>query len=215
MIEALAQRLAGLLWPAGLDLVQPFGTAAYDRWAVDNGLSPLPGFGRPEAGAVLIGNTRALWQRFLEARRDIPDPLDAYVMEAVHGARAVLDVRSEVRFAHQGGARLVSMLQLADLSGMAHLGPAHLAIHPRHGPWFALRAVVVFDADPPSEPALAPDPCTGCPAPCVDALRRAGDDWRDWLAVRDACPEGRGSRYGERQILYHYTKDPRALSGDP
>jgi methylmalonic aciduria homocystinuria type C protein len=37
------------------------------------------------------------------------------------------------------------------------------------------------------------------------------DDWRSWLAVRDACPVGRSARYAEEQIAYHYTKDPSHL----
>ena len=37
--------------------------------------------------------------------------------------------------------------------------------------------------------------------------------WREWLAIRDACPVGRGARYGEQQIEYHYLKDRKTLRG--
>jgi methylmalonic aciduria homocystinuria type C protein len=90
----------------------------------------------------------------------------------------------------------------------------------------ALRAlVVVRRAGPSGSAPVAPDPCTGCEAPCLQALdhaRREGerlggqveDHWRDWLAVRDACPEGRASRYPDDQIAYHYGKERRWLEGD-
>ena len=47
------------------------------------------------------------------------------------------------------------MLHLAEASGLAHVGPAHLAIHPQHGPWFGLRAVIVLDANVPNGDRLA------------------------------------------------------------
>ena len=36
-------------------------------------------------------------------------------------------------------------------------------------------------------------------------------NWRTWLAMRDACPIGKGVRYGEQQIRYHYLKDRSIL----
>jgi hypothetical protein len=37
-------------------------------------------------------------------------------------------------------------------------------------------------------------------------------DWRDWLAMRDACPIATDSRYDDPQLGYHYTKDRAHLS---
>ena len=44
-------------------------------------------------------------------------------------------------------------------------------------------------------------------------LDRAGvaENWQDWLAVRDVCPEGRDHRYSETQIRYHYEKNTGLL----
>jgi methylmalonic aciduria homocystinuria type C protein len=28
-----------------------------------------------------------------------------------------------------------------------------------------------------------------------------------WIDVRDACPIGKGARYSDAQVRYHYTKD--------
>lgn len=216
------------LAPAGLDLVHAFDAAAYDAVVADHAsLTPLARFGRAHALAALVGNTRAMWPRFLAAYHSQPDlqasadPLDRFVTEAVTAAAARLDVPHISRFAHVQGPELVSMLRLADAAGFATLGPAHLAVHPEHGPWFGLRAVLVFDAPPPA-PSPPPRVCEGCPAPCrgpfAEALERThGDEdvrrtWRAWVAVRDACPVGGAHRYGPEQLEYHYTKDRRRLA---
>ena len=65
-----------------------------------------------------------------------------------------------------------------------------------------------------NDPIPARIPCDECEHACVAALGHAlaaPDDWRHWLAIRDACPAGRSHRYDERQILYHYTKDRAVL----
>jgi methylmalonic aciduria homocystinuria type C protein len=92
-----------------------------------------------------------------------------------------------------------------------------LAIHPQHGPWFALRAVASIDVACPPLPTEVERPCAGCSAPCVPALQRAlsasgapldssavSRHAREWIAVRDACPVGRASRYGLAQLAFHY-----------
>ena len=215
------------LGEAGLDLLHAFDAAAYNEAIRGHArLQPLPLFGRENALGLLIGNTLALWPRFhaawrsrAELQRD-PHPLDRYVTGAVTSCIGASPWRTELRFSHEGGARLVSMLHAAKASGLAHVGPAHLAIHPVHGPWIGLRAVVVVDAPaPPAGPPPIP-PCEGCPAPCEDALARAmaagaAATWRDWLAARDACPVGRSSRYSEPQLIYHYTKDRSVLTDPP
>lgn len=53
---------------------------------------------------------------------------------------------NEVRFSHSVGAKFVNMLRVAQLSGLAYYSSTtHLCMHPLYGPWFALRAVAVFD----------------------------------------------------------------------
>jgi methylmalonic aciduria homocystinuria type C protein len=34
--------------------------------------------------------------------------------------------------------------------------------------------------------------------------KKVSESWRLWLAVRDACPVGRSSRYPDEQCEYHY-----------
>lgn len=212
----LAERLA----PAGFDLLVPFHT----RWA-----EPLPGAPLPrvrEGGglAVLVGNTRALWDPFLAALRAdpallaTPHPLDGYTARTLRTAAAELPVRSAVVLATD--APPIAISRLADLCGLGWLSPAYLAVHPVHGPWISLRGVIVLDAPGPhGDPPGPPRPCDACESRCVPALRRAlaaGDTVEGaaeaWIAVRDACPLGRASRFGEEQLRYHYEKDRARLA---
>lgn len=218
----------------GLDLLQPFDASSYNETIARlPNLRPLPLFGKEAAFALLVGNSRALWPQFLGAyrsREDLranPHPLDRYVTDSVLGSLGSIASPWEVRFSHEQGERFVSMLHLAEASGLAAIGPARLAIHPTHGPWFGLRAVIVFDEAPPEREASSKSPCEGCPAPCLDALSEAmrassgkGEAdpvpprWEKWVAVRDACPHGVESRYSEAQLRYHYAKDRTALEMD-
>ncbi|MGH8574311.1 MAG: hypothetical protein ACREX8_17300 [Gammaproteobacteria bacterium] len=228
--QSVVEDLRARWIPAGLDLVQPFQVAWYNRAVAD--AFRLPDFGRPSALGILVGNTRALWPRFLEAlevNRPVLDerhPLESYVEAIVLPALHPLIPRSEVRFAHDPPPRRVAMQRLAHISGLAYLTPSHLNVHPTYGPWIALRAAVVIDIEGPSSPPLEPpNPCPDCERHCLPRFRAAIAEagatpaahtaierhWRLWLAVRDACPVGRSHRYGDAQIRYHYTKDREVL----
>lgn len=214
---------------AGLDLVQSFAVGWYNA-AVAEDLR-LPDLGRASALGLLIGNTRAYWPRFVAALRespallDDPDPIERHAGDAVAAAVAGLGLRCAIRGAAEPPPRRVAMQRLAHVSGLAYLAPGRLNVHPTFGPWIALRAAVVVDADGPGGPPPAlPDPCARCASACLPAFEHAaraaaGDGspgevarlWRLWLAVRDACPIGREHRYDEAQIAYHYTKDREIL----
>ncbi|MGH8611250.1 MAG: hypothetical protein ACREYF_04150 [Gammaproteobacteria bacterium] len=217
--------------PAGVDLVQPFQVAGYNR-AIGDAFK-LPDFGRSSALGVLLGNTRALWPRFLDWLRASPwrldedHPLERYVGEVVLQALQPLAHRWEVRFAHEPTPRRVAMQRLAHVSGLAYLSPSHLNVHFMFGPWIALRAAVVIDIDGPVRPCSEPpNPCPDCERDCLPKFRQAAaavgstpqahaaleQHWRLWLAVRDACPAGREHRYSDDQIGYHYTKDRDRLN---
>lgn len=219
--EACAER--------GLDLLQPLQVGWYNQ-AVEPAYR-LPDFGRPEALAWVIGNTRALWPRLRQAVARDPSlaadesPVDRYCEHAVRAALAGVAQAWEARFAPEPPPRRVAMQRLAHVAGLAYLSPSYLSVHPVYGPWIALRAAVVVDMAGPPGPAPAPAPPCDCQAHCAPhlraALNMAGADavdagaverrWRAWVAVRDACPLGRAHRYSDEQIRYHYTKDRRCL----
>ena len=206
---------------AGLDLVQPFNVDFYNEAVQPEHRLPAPRVG---ALGVLIGNTRALWPAFLKALADQPqlkassDPLDRYVEQTI----TALPDRFEARFAHVLEPAL-PFQRMGQLAGLAYLAPAQLLVHPRYGPWIALRAALVFDRPGPQTPTQVQDPCGQCKQACEPVMARAmaktrtlsqaaiREVWRDWLAVRDACPVGREHRYSEAQIRYHYLKDRSVL----
>lgn len=219
----------GRLRDAGLDVSNAF--------TVDeniDALFPFPRFERNTCLALLIGNSKALWEPFVAWVRehtDLEHPLQRYVETVIPATlRAAGAPSFEVFFSHRldyaGHTRVqaVPMQRIAGASGAATLGPAHLSVHPDHGPWFAIRAIVVLDAAAPERPNVElREPCASCTAPCKQALQRAlafagagsvERNWQAWLAVREVCPASPEARYSDAQIRYHYQKDPAALKGD-
>lgn len=215
----LAQVFADDCRNAGFDLAASLQVGWYND-AVDAPLR-LDDFGQAQSLAIVIGNTRALWPRLLDTLRsdakllDDPNPVEAYTMRHVREAARRMNVPYELYWAHDVGQHPVAIQRLAQAAGLAHLAPSNLSVHPVYGPWIGLRAVLVADLPGPSGPRpVVESPCDDCEHACRAAFRRAQaepGDWRQWLNVRDACPTGRGHRYDELQILYHYTKDRVAL----
>ena len=184
---------------AGFDLAHPFDASVAAR---EPGLGVLAGTARL---GILIGNTRALWPRFTEAMRDPAlaaerDPLDRYTERCIGAAFP----EARIYYGHRcyDGA-FVPLQRIAVTAGLGALAQSRLVIHPIYGPWFALRAAVVIDGEPPVRRPI-PLPCR-CDASCTTVLERAqrSSDWRDWLAVRDACSL-RSWRYTDDQIRFHY-----------
>jgi cyanocobalamin reductase (cyanide-eliminating) / alkylcobalamin dealkylase len=221
--QQIAMRLEATCAEVGLDLVHAFGVGKYNAVAPPGG--QLTDFGAANALGILIGNTRKLWPPFTHAARrdetlkESTNPLDNYVTtQLTNIVRQATPHAHQLVFSHVTEPRAFPIQRLAELVGFAAVSPSHLAIHPLHGPWFALRAVVVVDVPGPETALPEPErPCRGCSAPCVPALERAvaasgtpltsvavAAHAADWLAVRDACPVGRSSRYGDAQLSYHY-----------
>lgn len=231
---AIVQALARSIAASGIDLIQPFPVGAYNE-AVDPELR-ISDFGDPQSLAILLGNTRGLWPRFIAARRRdealqrSANPIDCYIEAAVRSAIVDLSAQIaphhpiEVRFAHELPPRRIAIQRLAELAGLAALAPSHLCIHPDYGPWLALRAVVILPVRGPEQrPPIRREPCASCARPCLpalDAAVAAGGathdgliaNWRLWLGVRDACPVGTAHRYDDAAIRYFYSRDRGALS---
>ncbi|HEU0033138.1 MAG TPA: hypothetical protein VFQ53_21040 [Kofleriaceae bacterium] len=202
------QNAIATLADAGFDLVHAFDAGAIARapglaWVADGEAAQL---------GLLVGNTRALWPHFVAAMRDPAlaaeaDPLDRYTERAID--RAIASERwsdARVRHAHaQYDGAFLPFQQLAVATGLGAWAPSRLVIHPVYGPWFALRSLIVVAGAPVARAPIA-KPCA-CAEACDVALRAALADnhWRKWLAVRDACAL-RSWRYGDDQIVYHYTK---------
>ncbi|MFT7623038.1 MAG: hypothetical protein ACI9WU_002215 [Myxococcota bacterium] len=214
-ITSLTQALAD----RGLDLVQPLGTAHYN--AVVQPEYQLRAFGRSNALALVVGNTRSMWPAFLDAARPEHDPLDRWVERVLADVTQALPCSVEVYFPADEPPRRLPFQRLASIAGLAWLSPSWLLIHPEYGPWVSLRALIVLDCDGPDEaPDVAWDPCGQCVDQCGPLFEAALADTRSegssrWLAVRDACPLGRQHRFSPHQIAYHYDKNLRTLWHQP
>ena len=230
MYQSIMQQLLPGCRDAGLDLLQPFRVKWYnDTVEAEHRLLDL---NRDDALGVLIGNTKAIWPRFIQwlqadkTRLSLDNPLNSYVVQAIERALASVQVASGVRWAHIPEPHHVAFQKLAEIAGLAFLSPGFLSVHPVYGSWIAFRAVVVLDATGPlAKPPSIVRPCPDCGNACGRALSEAlvavedavsrnqaiADQWRVWLGVRDACPVGKNFRYSNEQILYHYTKNRQVL----
>lgn len=92
-----------------------------------------------------------------------------------------------IRFSHHfEPGKFVNMMRAAQLSGLAYYSSTtHLCMHPTYGPWFALRAVAVFDVDGPDPAAFSQLPC---PHPDLEA--EAADKVRLWWGDGHAMMAG-------------------------
>jgi methylmalonic aciduria homocystinuria type C protein len=101
---------------------------------------------------LLVGNGRALWERFRHEMRSEPErlqsphPLDEFVERSLSGCLADSAVSATVVYGHRRYAGGYAPLQRwAVRAGALALSPSHLSVHPVVGPWLALRALIVFD----------------------------------------------------------------------
>jgi hypothetical protein len=127
---------------------------------------------------VLASGGRAIFERFrASAEADLPnDPLDAFTRRVVEAAA--------LRIAHAGaGARplfyyerhgggFADFVALGRACGLGVESRLRILLHPRFGPWLAIRAVLLTDrVIEPTPPFRDFAPCEGCPAPCAGACR--------------------------------------------
>ncbi len=216
MANDVAQIVLGALEGTGINLVGTCGVSRYDARA-PAGFRAADLMPRARGVVVAASAGPLLWRALCEAQRAAGErwtrahPLDDHVARLLDRADAALahsrvgSRRFEARF---DATPTVDFRALGELVGLGTMGPFGLLIHPEHGPWWALRAAWLVDADVPDAPAPRA-PCVGCDAPCVGGDRgRRGDAIA--LAtpeVRSRCVVGRASRYDEEQIAYHYDRE--------
>jgi hypothetical protein len=205
----------------GIELVASCAIGAYDARAPEalRSTSQLAG----ARGIVVAASAGpALWRSFRSrVARDpalaaLEHPYDTFVGEALDRADGAL-AAARIAFrrfeaAFHAPVRL-DFVAMAELVGFGAPGPFALAIHPVHGPWWALRGAWMVDAE--AEPASGLlRPCSGCAAPCVGGLSNGRPDAAGIALaspeVRGRCVVGQESRYDDDQIAFHYG---RAASG--
>ncbi len=219
----------------GIDLVAPMQVGWYNRGEPPETRLPEPA--GPNSLALVLANTRALWDPFRSSLRGHPlrmariNPLDRYVEASVEAALEGISPAPLIFYGHGRKGRTFSLQRAAAATSMVSMSPCHLVIHQEVGLWLGLRGVLIFDLPGPERPlSQTPSPCESCQEkPCLPGLERAlgkksgskeqaapprsiRQRWEPWLAMRDACPVGRAFRYSDAQICYHYALDRLALA---
>jgi epoxyqueuosine reductase len=171
-------------------------------------------------GALVVGDGGGeFFARFRAARAPGPDPLDRYTARVIDALVAA--VAPGARAFYPFTPPWLPMQTLGVAAGLPSAGPLGLQIHPRWGPWWAYRALIVLtDAPVTSEPPLA-RACDGCPAPCIAACpvgaptmggftgatcarhRQADQACQHSCAARRACVVAPGAAYPAEQIAFH------------
>jgi hypothetical protein len=185
--------------------------------------------------ALVLGSAgRALWERLqAEGEAGDSDPLDRLTERSVAPLLALLraaDPAGQSAFPFRHTRQLVPFQALTQHLPWARMQPLGILVHPRVGPWFAWRAVLLTTLDvPPALEERREPPCVTCPAPCVtacpaQAVDPAGFRWGDCVdyrltqqpcrqtcLAREACPAGAEFRYGRDQLDFHYGASLRML----
>lgn len=188
---------------------------------------PTLGPGRPARALVLVGRLgRRGWRDFAaspEAGDRLPDPLDRWSARVIGDLAAAFGGHALFPFAGPPWWPFQDWARRAE--GLAR-SPLGLLIHPEFGLWHAYRGALAFadGVGPIEPPAPVAGPCESCAGrPClttcpVDAFSHDGYDTARCLAhlesplgalcrtdgcrARDACPVGRGKRYGDDEIRF-------------
>lgn len=223
--------LVAALGAAGLQAV---GVADVAAWDAQVGPERRSAALLPGARSILVFGSggRALWDALVADVRAHPahlaqeeHPLDAYVRRAVLAADPALgDVRRRWFFAAADAELHLDFRLLASLAGLGGRSRLGLLLHPEFGLWLGLRAAVFLDAALPVSPPPDPDPCAGCPAPCIpacpggafvdgawdvgrcSAFHDASAACASTCHSRLACPRGAEHRYPPDELVYHYDR---------
>jgi len=234
-VVSLPQIIVQALAPIGLNLIGTTTAAAYETLAPSYyHVSPL----LPQTKTiVVIGNGGGdFWLGFRTycdahphylAERE--HPLDDYTSMSIETTitphlRAA-NVTYRYLYPFRFWTEPVSFMHLARAARIAGPSILGVVIHPRYGPWLALRAAVLIDEEfslPPQ--ALDFDPCPtcqertcmqSCPATaitpetgwniprCVKHRLQVSSDCVDYCRARYDCVYGREYRYPLDELQYH------------
>ena len=160
-------------------------------------------------------------REFLEDKNPLERYCEMFIVKETEGECNKNDLKFSVHFSHHTGDKLVAFQKLTHTSGLAFFSKeAFLNIHTQYGPWFALRAAIVFDSSLPESFSL---PEAINPLSQEESIRLQNifeqtleyhkqhpndkTTWKKWLELRDSVSVGVDHRYFEEQALYHYTSD--------
>jgi hypothetical protein len=209
--EQVLKCCSEFLEPFGFDLIKPFNVSHYNElvFSKKNKLTNL----RENSLGIIIGNTKNFWIPFMKEYelnfKDCSNPVDKYTENVIKKLvkQEFSQIKYFVKFSHDvENNEIVSMQKACHVSGLAfneeNIG---LCIHPIYGPWFALRAVIVFDLDAPSEVETIKEfPGSEMDLKNMKIEMKKAMVTGNWLNVRNVCQLGNEYKYSQEQIDYHY-----------
>ncbi|MDH5581720.1 MAG: hypothetical protein OEY33_07420 [Bdellovibrionales bacterium] len=209
-IKTLVNRLSNI----GLDIIWPFQIKQYNQL---ESVTPLPTFKTDQELGLLLGFSKKFWDQNIQLiDPGKENPFDDLVTEKVKSILKSSKLNPRVIHYFDKCPDYISFQKLADITGLAHLGPSHLLVHEKYGMWFSLRMILLFEDlyTPQESPHF--DPCLSCERPCLIEFNNALEEgsWKSWVNVRKSCPVGKRWMYSDNQINYHYTKDKKYLSSN-
>lgn len=117
--------------------------------------------------------------------------------------------------------RLVHLQLLADIVGLAqYVKEVKICVHPKYGPWFALRGLLVFpNVKGPDisekQKAVRNIADTGNILKSERMMKniisrdiRKDNDWLEWVRLRDLIDPDHKEKYASNQMLYYYFTGP-------
>jgi epoxyqueuosine reductase len=193
------------------------------------------GDGGPDFFARFLAGFSARFQTALPGADAGEHPLDDYTARVVPAAVSRVASRQQPPFAFAvrypfSRDPSLPVQKIGEAAGLPPPGPLGLQVHPRFGPWWAYRALVVLDL-PLLDEAPLDRPCAGCPAPCVAACpggatttaglqvsaciaeRLASPACQGSCAARIACIAGPEHRYPAAQLDFHMRHSLRMIRG--
>jgi hypothetical protein len=220
---------------AGLNVTLSLSAAAFDAACAPVSSVRLAQLLAHGKSALLVGSAgRVFFERFWAATGGADgrsSPLDRFTRTAVEGAvTATLggaggegaegEVGYRILFPFVDSQPALPFQRLGQAAGLGAPGPLGIQIHPRFGPWWAYRALIILSTALPDEAAVG-DGCAGCDAPCTAACpahavavtgfgfaacraRRLEDPACHFAcAARSRCIRGPEHAYSARQLAFH------------
>ena len=191
---------------------------------------------------VVVGNGGgALWRRVVAwADRDggigaQSDPVDEFTAASIERTvrPLVAGLRSRIVYPFRFAEDPLSFVDLAVAAGLGTPSLLRVLVHPEFGPWIALRAAILVEAELYApRPAEGYDPCPtcverscipACPgevvrfpegwdvAGCIDHRQRTGD-CESRCHARFDCVVGREHRYADDALAHHHRRAWRMMS---
>jgi hypothetical protein len=174
--------------------------------------------------AFMVCNTKAFWNKFVKRLKKealSSNPVDETVEKDISSIFQESD-KVTIFYSHKRYENeFIPFQKIAHQTGMAYFDKtSHLSIHPTYGPWFSMRAIVIFDENMNLEisstvlkiPEFLDE--NSLKNDVDKVLTNQFSTWKDWVKIRDRVSEMIGSnehRFSDDQIRYHYTKDKFVL----